>query len=267
MAFFLTASAPCESQNSESDFFSSWFARVDSIQSGQPAWMTPVFTTTPRLDEEVHFDASFQNNKSEQVQNYGSGKGLELIPYYNMQLNIGLPSYEMQGHKEGLADESFLFKYRFLAANEQEGNYVLTAFMGLTVPTGNSDFTGHHYIYTPTIAGGKGWGRFDFQSSLGVSFPDDLAQRTGPGMTVPFNTSLQYKVENVVWPEVEFNNTWFANGEHEGKDELFVSPGLIFGRFPIWQRLRMVVGAGYQIAVTSKPLYRNLLDVTARFPF
>jgi hypothetical protein len=266
IAAWLTASV-CDAQNAGPNFFSSWFARVAAIQSQQPAWMTSVFTTTPRLDEEIHYDASFENSKGAQLRNYGSGKGLELIPYYNMQLNISIPTYEVQGRNRGVGDESFLFKYRIATANEQEGNYVLTAFLGFTAPTGDAAFTGHHYGFTPTIAGGKGWGRFDFQSTLGVSIPDDLTQQTGPGISVPFNTVLQYKVGDVIWPAVEFNDVWFANGVHEGKDELFISPEVIFGRFPIWERLRMVVGAGYQIAITDSPLYRNLFDVTVRFPF
>jgi hypothetical protein len=232
--------------------------------------MTPVFTTTPRLDEELHYDQSFQNNNAGQLVNYGGGRGLELIPYYNLQLNIAVPSYEVQNgspHKRGWSDESFLLKYRLLAANERDGNYVLTAFMGLAVPTGSSTFSSHHYVYTPTIAGGKGWGAFDFQSTLGIAVPDDLGQSKGPGEPVLFNSSLQYRLVDVLWPEVEFNSTYWPDGTHEGKEQIFVSPGLIFGRFPIWRRLRMVVGAGYQIAVTSHPLYRNNVDLTVRFPF
>ena len=59
------------------------------------------------------------------------------------------------------------FKYRLMSANEENGNYILTAFMGLSVPTGSEAFTENHYIVTPTIAFGKGWGDFDFQSTLG----------------------------------------------------------------------------------------------------
>lgn len=265
-----TVTAACKAEESSSDFFSDWFARVTRIQSEQPAWMTPIFTTTPRLDQEVHYDQSFQNSPAGQLVNYGSGKGLELIPYDNIQVNISLPSYLVQHgspHKEGWADESFLLKYRLLSANEQEGNYVLTTFLGFSAPTGSEPVSAHHYVYTPTIAGGKGWGRFDFQSTFGVSLPDTLAKSTGAGTPLLSNTALQYKLGDVAWPNVEFNQTYFPNGQHRSKEQLFIAPGLIFGRFPVWKRLRMVVGAGYQVAVTSKPLYHTQFDLTVRFPF
>ena len=65
-----------------------------------------------------------------------------------------------------------------------------------------------------------------------------------------FNTSLPYKIGKVFWPDVEFNHTYWPNGVHEGKEQLFISPRVILGRFPIWWRLRMVIGAGYQVAPT-----------------
>jgi hypothetical protein len=252
------------------DFVSAWFERVTRVQSEQPAWMTPVFTTTPRLDEELHYDLSYQSSASGHLLNYGNGRGLELIPYDNIQLNVGIPAYEthtIMPHRGGWSDESFLVKYRLMSANEQNGNYVVSAFMGLSVPSGSSAYTSHHFVYTPTIAGGKGWGDFDIQSTLGLAVPDDFGIRKGPGTPVLFNTSLQYKIGEVAWPDVEFNYTYWPNGVHEGKEQLFISPGVIFGRFHIWGRLRAVVGAGYQVAVTSHPLFHNNFNVTLRLPF
>jgi hypothetical protein len=105
------------------------------------------------------------------------------------------------------------------------------------VPTGSKSYSSHHFVYTPTIAGGKGWGDFDIQSTLGVGLADSLGEKSGPGTPLIFNTSFQYKVARVVWPDVEFNYTYWPNGVHEDEQQLFVSPGLIFGRFPIWKRL------------------------------
>jgi hypothetical protein len=80
--------------HADEDFFSNWFARVTKIQSEQPSWMTPVFTTTPRLDEEIHYDQSIQTAKGGvRVDNYGNSKGLELIPFQNVQVNLGVPPW------------------------------------------------------------------------------------------------------------------------------------------------------------------------------
>ena len=33
------------------DYFTHWFDRVNEIQSGQPHWITPLVTVTPRVEE------------------------------------------------------------------------------------------------------------------------------------------------------------------------------------------------------------------------
>ena len=135
--------------------------------------------------------------------------------------------------QQGWADESFLFKYRLLSANEQHGNYILTAFMGLSVPTGSQAFTENHYIVTPTIAFGKGWGDFDFQSTLGVSLPDNGSAPGGYGMPIALNTAFQYRILKRIWPELEVNYTAWPNGEHNELNQVLITPGLIVGRIPI----------------------------------
>ncbi len=253
------------------DFFSKWFAMVSRTQAEQPHWMTPLVTVTPRLEEELRYDQSIQSTAGGNTLTTYGGKGLEIIPAEDVEVILGIPAW--QSHKnpddqDGWADDNFLLKYRLMAANEENGDYILTAFFGLTAPTGDAANTKNRYVFTPTIAGGKGWGNFDIQSTLGLTLPtDEGIAPTGPGTQLALNTTLQYKLGKVVWPEVEANYTYYPNGEHEGLEQLFITPGLIFGRFPLWQRLGMSVGLGYQVAVTSKPLYNNNFLLTVRFPF
>jgi len=143
----------------------------------------------------------------------------------------------------------------------------VTAFMGMTVPDGDYRVSAHHFTYTPTIAFGKGWGIFDFQSTLGVTFPDNGAVRSGAGTPILFNTTLQYHVLKYCWPEVEANYTYWPNGEHEGLNQLFITPGVLIGRIPITGRLGLTFGAGIQVAVTDTPIYHNNVILTARLPF
>jgi hypothetical protein len=87
-------------------------------------------------------------------------------------------------------------------------------------------------------------------------------------MPVTWNTTFQYFIPRFfAWPEVEVNYTWWPNGEREGKNQVFITPGIIFGRFKLWERLKLVVGAGYQVAVTSDPTYNNGVVMTIRTPF
>jgi hypothetical protein len=254
-------------------YFSDWFERVSKIQNEQPHWVTPLVTVTPRLEEELRYDQMWENLPGgHTLTSYGGGggKGLELIPFQNVEVIIGIPSWQTENTsptKNGWSDESFLLKYRLLSANEQDGNYIVTAFMGLTVPNGSANMTSHHFSYSPTIAFGKGWGDFDFQSTLGTSIPDNGAVATGAGTPVLFNTALQYHLMKYFWPEVEANYTYWPNGEHERLNQLFLTPGLLIGRIPIAGRLGLTIGVGCQIAVTDTPRYHQNYIISARLPF
>ena len=69
------------------------------------------------------------------------------------------------------------------------------------------------------------------------------------------------------WPEVETNYTWFAKVEHTGKNQLFLTPALVLGRFPIHGRLGLTFGAGYQAAVTKYRAYNHAVILSLRAPF
>jgi len=253
------------------DYFSNWFTRVSATQAEQPHWITPLATVTPRLEEELRYDQTWSAVPGgHSLDNYDSGKGVELIPCEKVELIIGLPAWESENTKpvkNGWSDQSFLVKYRLLSANEENGDYILTAFLGLGVPDGSDNYSAHHYTVTPTIAGGKGWGDFDIQSTLGVSVPDNGGERSGAGTPLAWNTAFQCRVMKYFSPEVEANYTYWANGEHEGKSQLFLTPGLLIGRLPIAGRVGLTFGAGVQVAVTEKPLDHRNIVLTARLPF
>lgn len=253
------------------NYFSDWFARVSKTQAEQPLWITPVVTVSPRLEEEFRYDQLWETVPGgHTLKSFGGGKGLELIPAEHVELILGIPAWQSEDtspRKHGWTDESFLLKYRLLSANEEEGNYILTAFLGLSVPTGSADFTTHHYAVTPTIAFGKGWGNFDCQGTFGVSVPDAGSAPAGAGTPLLLNTAFQYRVMKNLWPEVEVNYTHWPNGKHDGLDQAFITPGLVIGKIPIAGRVGLTVGAGYQVAVTDRPLYRHNFILTVRIPF
>lgn len=272
----LLSSGPCFADGDSifaplEGYFANWFARVSQTQAEQPHWITPLVTVTPRLEEEFRYDQLWQTqSRGHSLTNYGGGKGLELIPAERFEVIFGVPGYVSRGgHPEGSngwADETFLVKYRVLAANEESGNYILTLFMGFSAPTGQLPNTARHAVFTPTIAFGKGFGRFDFQSTAGIALPNGGLERLG--MPVAYNTAFQYHIpEFLAWPEVEVNYTWWPNGEREGKTQVFLTPGIVFGRIPLWRRLGLTIGAGYQVAVTRHPLYNNGVVLSIRTPF
>jgi hypothetical protein len=262
------------------EYFADWFPRVTRIQSEQPHWVTPLVTVTPRLEEEFRYDQYWQAQPhGATTDNFGAGKGLELIPFQNVEVILGVPAWiahngaiqqpnkkkHTKPPSDGWADESFLIKYRIVSANEEAGNYIVTAFMGFSAPTGDDGNSSRHGIFTPTIAAGKGIGNFDVQTTAGISLPDGGLQRLG--MPLAWNTTFQYRIFKVLWPELELNYTWWPNGEREGKTQVFLTPGIVIGRIPIHDRVGLTVGAGYQLAVTSHPAYNHNAVFTARVPF
>jgi hypothetical protein len=245
-----------------------WQSRVSKAQDEQPHWMTPVATVTPRLEQEFRFDTLHQVTPTGNVTNLGGGKGLELIPSRHTELLINLPPsllHENPTSVDGLGDVSLTMKYRFLARNEQSGNAILTGFLGGSIPTGTYKNGSLSAVVTPTLAAGKGWGRFDVQSTLGGTFPVNSVNILG--RTIVSNTAFQVHALKQLWPEVEINSTFWEGGTNDGRKQTFATPGLIFGRFPIHNRLAFAAGVGYQIATTHYHQYNHTLSATLRLPF
>jgi hypothetical protein len=196
LALFVLAIVCCTSNLYAQDgYFANWFARVDKAKDEQPHWVTPLATTTPRLEEEYRYDQVWQTNgKGITTDNYDGGKGLELIPFEKVEVIFNLPPYidhNSPSVRNGWGDAAFLVKYRLLSANEEHGSYILTAFLGWGVPTGQYSNGALHAVITPTIAYGKGFGNFDVQGTFGVALP--VADTNLVGRSYLFNNTFQYK--------------------------------------------------------------------------
>ena len=256
-------------QDGISGYFANWFARSDAAKASQPHWMTPLVTVTPRLEQEVRYDQLWQHTGTgANIDQYDGGKGLELIPQRHVELLINLPPYLLHANpasQDGWGDVSFVMKYRFLAKNEQKGNYILTAFLGGSVPTGQYKNGSTSAVVTPTLAGGKGWGKFDVQATLSGTLPVNSTNLLG--RTIASNNTLQYHAMKEMWPEVEVNSTFWQGGTNDGKKQTFVTPAVIFGRFPLHHRVALVAGAGFQVATTRYNQYNHAVLATLRMPF
>jgi hypothetical protein len=251
-----------------------WFARSDRAKEGQPHWMTPVVTVTPRLEQEFRYDQIWQSRPDDvTLDSWGGGKGLELIPTEKTEVIVGVPAYQVRtspdSRESGFADETLLLKYRMLSANEESGNCIITGFLGLSLPTGADAFTTDKWIVTPTLAGGKGWGTrargFDIQSTLGAGIPSGDRDRLG--VPIVSNTTFQAHVSDKLWPEIEANITHWAAGPNSGSTQTVITAGLIAGRYKLGQRARFAVGAGYQRVVSSFRAFDDAWILTVRFPF
>ena len=263
-----------------SGFIANWMATANEARASQPHWMTPLVTVTPRLEQEFRYDQYWEKRgNGSTLDVWNGGKGLELIPTTTNEILINPPAYQVKGNTgnpaSGWLDAQFLVvKQRLLSANEQEGNYIVTAFLGVTAPSGNAAFTNGTWIITPTIAAGKGWGDFDIQATSGVGLP--TRNQSTYGTVFSTNVAFQYHLYEYFWPEFEVNHTYWATGsERGGKNQVLLTPGIVFGRFVIKDRIKFAIGVGYQGAVSPKytvtseqtPAYNHAWILSARLTF
>ncbi len=251
-------------------FVHDWFSMVAETRAEQPHWVTPVGTTTPRLEQEFRYDVFWQTNtKGVTAENYGGGKGLEVIPQKHIEvILVAPPAYIVHNNpavKDGFGDWGFLVKYRIVARNEEQGNYILTAFLQMTFPTGTYQNGSTNAIITPTIAYGKGFGNFDLQGTFGVTLPTGNESKIG--RTYPWNNAFQWRIHRKLWPEIQTNYTRFQDGPNDGKTQLFLTPGLVIGKIPLWRTLGLTFGGGFQIAASHFHTTNHNGILTVRFPF
>lgn len=235
------------------DFLSNWPGKVARTQEVQPHWELLLGMNSPRLTQGFRYNYSKQYLPGgPTTENYGMGKGLELIVGENFEAQIGIPAYidkqTPRPNSSGWADETFLGRYRLIAANEENGNYIVSCSLGLSVPTGSDQFSSRSTVYTPTFAAGKGWGSrqhgFDIQSSISASVPDHNLSFIGA--PAAWATALQAHVWQNFWPEIEANYTHWYKGAFDGKNQLVLTYGMVFGRFELTGKDKLTMGIGYQ---------------------
>ena len=144
-------------------------------------------TVTPRLKQELRWDFYDQQNgtgtqgNGYHIYNYGGTGGLraEIIPQYITELRFRSAHREPLWHPgkangQGNGDwPAFLVKYRFISANEENGNYIVTAFFQMSDPSGTAGAILKQCAGRAAnlVAFGKGWGDFDIQMTVSQQYP------------------------------------------------------------------------------------------------
>ena len=256
-------------QEKKRGLFRSWLHMAAEAQAKQPDWLSPLATTSGRLKQEFRYDIWDQplslGNRTAQ---FGGGKGLELITSSRTQILVGVPSYTLlpsSGPPGGFGDLPLMLKFRIVSAERGEGNYLLTFVLGATAPTGSHRYGAGDAVLTPTLAFGKGWGSFDVQSTMGINLP--AGSTTKLGRQLQWNTAFQYQAGWRIWPEFEVNSTFYKTGKNAGDKQVFLTPGLGFGRVRLWKRFRFSSAAGMQIAATKFHTYNHRWILSERFSF
>jgi len=251
------------------NLFREWLDLGEKVQATQPDWLSPLATTSGRLKQEFRYDIWDQpvggGNRSYQ---FGGNKGLEIITSSRTQILIGVPTYTLvspNGPPGGFGDLPLMLKFRISSAERTEGNYLVTFLLAATAPTGSHRYGAGEAVVTPTMAFGKGWGRFDVQSTLGVNLPAGDAAKLG--RQVLWNTAFQYRAAWKLWPELEANSTFYTTGKHASETQLFLTPGLGIGRAHLTGRFRLSSAVGVQIAATQFHTYNHRWMFSTRVSF
>jgi hypothetical protein len=271
LTLFVVAGTALSAQDS---FISQWEQRTSRTQSTQPAWAVPVVSPYPMLIQVLRADFTRQATPTRtDTWNYGGGRGLNLIPGFNSEFDFYYPPYIQHNApnvKDGAGDTGFLYKYRILSANEKSGNYMLSAQLAATVPTGSHGNGSIDASLAPTLLAGKGFGRLDVISCGGGTLPTGDTAKLG--RSVAWNTTVQYKTAKFLYPEIEDNATYFFGGKNDGKMQNFLTPALMFSKFKFHpedgsSRPAVAFGGGMQIATSQVHTYNHNLVLTARLLF
>jgi len=253
----------------EDDWVHSWTRKVDEARASQPHFVSPIVTTHVMLVQQFRYDMGWQQDPSDgaRTSNYGASRGLEIIPTTRLEVGIFPPGYLVHQSKipDGFGDLSWQVKFRAFSATEGKGDYFVGFLLGGAFPTGSPPNGFGHTVLSPTFAAAKGIASWDIQGTMGANLP-----ATGTnllGRTIVFNTAVDYRIKGKIWPMLEQNSMFWSGGTLDGKKEVFLTPGLVLGGFPLAQRLHLSVGGGVQIAVTPFHQYNHRAILSVRLPF
>ena len=278
-SFAQTTPTPAQSSGSPTyaagsvNFFERWQDSASATQALQPKWIVPVISPYPMLIQVFRADFTRQLSPTHATTwNLGTSRGLNLIPFARTEIDILVPPFFVHDTKtpDGFGDFSVTGKYRIFSANEMNGSYLLTAQISATVPTGSHTNGAADAVVTPSISGGKGFGKFDGFVTVGGALP--TGDQRLIGRTIATSSVAQYHVQKYLWPELEINSTAFYGGSKDGKVQTFLTPGLMFGKYAIHpkdktSRLGFAAGAGFQTAASHYHTYNHGLIFTGRFLF
>ena len=268
-----TAFAQSRTATTNTNFFSAWENRVRATLARQPSFPIPVIAPSSQMVQLFRFDYVHEYTPARTATDiYTNGKGLNIIPWANTEIDIDLPPYIQHNNpkvKDGAGDFTTVIKFRPFASPDKHHDYSLGGQLIISVPTGSYKNGALVSTYTPTLMGGKGFGPFAIQSTLGGVLPKSDASAIG--RTITWNTTAQARVGKIFWPELEVNSNYYHEGPNNGKNQTFLSPGFMVSKINFrhtpGNRLALIFGSGFQIATSTFHSYNHAYVFTSRFAF
>lgn len=248
---FVSSIAQTSSSPAPTNFFSAWENRVRVTLAQQPNIPIPVIAPSSQMVQLFRFDAVHEYAPARTTTwIYDNNKGFNLIPFAKTEIDINFPTYVQHNTAatiDGAGDFSALIKYRAFAGNERHGSYSAAFQLAASVPTGSYKNGTAVSTLTPTLMGTKGFGRFALQSTLGAILPTSSTDTIG--RTITWNTTAQYRLGKIFFPEIEANANYYRGGSSDGKNQTFLSPGMMVSKIKFRKdpkdRLSVIFGAGF----------------------
>jgi len=255
--------------NVDSGLIRAWTHTAEKARASQPHFVAPLVTTHVMLVQQFRYDMFWQADPSggTTTSNYGGSRGLEIIPSSRLEVAVFPPSYVVHetNTPNGFNDLSYQMKFRAFSRAEGNGDYFVGFFFGGSLPTARTPNGLGHAVLSPTFAAARGLGPWDVQSTIGATLP--IGETDVLGRALLFNTAVDYRIKGMIWPMIEQNSTFWLDGPLHGDKQVFLTPGVVAGPFPLTEKLHVGFGFGVQIAATSFHQYNYRRIFSMRFPF
>ncbi|WP_079200407.1 hypothetical protein [Candidatus Methylacidiphilum infernorum] len=240
-----------------------WRRMTAETRDRQPKWLTPLVTSTARLEQRIRYDVYYETLPTGQkAWDFGSGKGVSLIVGPTLQFTFSLPEYLFypgQGRMDGFGGETFIVRNRIMASPEGQKNYCFSVQLQAVSPYSPYGNTApsllNHWTWAPTILFGKGWGNFTIQLNLGSRWTD--GNNGTSALPYFYNVAFEYRI-GYVTPAVEvtsqstFDQLYFINAPG-----LYVIPEVLVGRFAFKDDWKVYYGFGYQVGLNSPTIEKK----------
>ena len=196
-----------------------------SMAALQPSWLGPLIQSDARLGQAIRFSVSNSTMPGEQQINYGNNHGISLIAAQRFQLDFNPPSF-FRDHsslqKDGFGNAGTQVKMRLASGNAEHGNFAVSALLyhafGPRVEQ-NQLLTA---FYVPSIAAGKGFGRFALLSQVGSVLP--TAKVAQQGQAIEWNFTAQAHTPRTPISMLRATRSLSSRAPFSGKTQNFLTP-------------------------------------------
>jgi len=257
--------------SAQDSYYQSLRANNASMTEVQPTWMGPLIQSDGRLGQSLRFSVSNANFSGTRTLNYGNGHGVSMIVDRRFQIDLDPPSFfrnHSSAHPDGFGNAATQIKYRIASGNAAHGNYAISAVLFHAFGPRVEQNLMLSQFYCPSIAAGKGFGRFAVLETIGGLLPTEKIWLQG--RAIEWNSTAQMHVTKYTWMDVEDNAIFFHAGPLDGKTQNMMTPAAFYMiRHPEWkpEHASVVFATGMQIATSGYHFVNHNLITEMRLTF